>query len=88
MLAREQWTKPSLEDFVAWLETKPCEEKYDWSIASVCACGQYAASIGVDWMGASSNRVLKQINLLAQYRPWTFGALLTRALEAKANAGK
>jgi hypothetical protein len=90
MLAREQWTKPSLEDFLAWLETKPSDEKYWWPDASICACGQYAASIGiVSWVGgAATCPVFEQINRLAQYRPRTFGALLGRALEAKARASR
>jgi hypothetical protein len=48
MLYNPQWTKqtPSLAGFIAWLETKDPNERYNWDQPAICACGQYAASIG------------------------------------------
>ena len=90
MLSREQWTKPSLGDFIAWLETKPQGEAYDWFRSSTCACGQYAATIGRKWfdMWCSPDAPLfSHLNALAYTKPHTFGALLARALEVKADGG-
>jgi hypothetical protein len=89
MLAREQWTKPSLEDFIAWLETKPHDEEYVWVVPSVCPCGQYAKSLNLDWWEIWIGRNISlwdELNTLASHKPRTFGALLTRALAVKAKA--
>jgi hypothetical protein len=48
MLFNPTWAKtPSLEGFIAWLETKDPEERYDWLSFSTCACGQYMRSLGL-----------------------------------------
>lgn len=97
MLSRERWTKPSIEDFIAWLETKDPTEQYVWLDTSICACGQYAASIGVEgWSKKASNGdvLWNELNNLAA--PWygrhvsregnsTFGVLLDRARNYKEN---
>jgi hypothetical protein len=88
MLSREQWTKPSLDDFIAWLETKPRHEKYDWLSGATCACGQYGKSIGVDdwfvlWID-EKNFLWADLNTLAYQQPRTFGGLLDRALASRA----
>jgi hypothetical protein len=64
MLYREQWTKPSLEDFIAWLEMKDPEEEYQWSNMQTCACGQYAASIGVEEWNKRASEGSKFWNML------------------------
>jgi hypothetical protein len=89
MLARQEWNKPSLEDFIAWLEMKPRAEKYDWGASSRCACGQYAESIGQVWWGMRGGDMplWAHLNSLAYTKPNTFGALLGRALAAKASGG-
>jgi hypothetical protein len=93
MLARTQWTKPSLEDFIAWLESKDPNESYNWIHASTCACGQYATSIGiVDWL-TFENGPFSLLNSLAKPPPTpdvdyvdTFGNLLSRALKQQMEA--
>jgi hypothetical protein len=95
MLARTQWTKPSLDDFIAWLETKPPGEGYNWVQPRECACAQYAASIGLPWFEWVSHAwntqgpvgFWERMNLLERERPWTFGALLEKALRHKATDG-
>ena len=32
----------SLADFIAWLETQPADERYDWHDVHGCACARYA----------------------------------------------
>ena len=93
MLSRKEWTKPSLEDFIAWLETKPKDEEYDWGDSRICPCGQYARSIGLDdWPSEMNARnraeacTWYQFNELAYQYPRTFGDLLARALEVKLNS--
>ncbi len=87
MLARDQWTKPSIEDFIAWLETKPVNEEYDWGDDQVCPCGQYAESIGLKhWPSQMSQSVPGPwyiLNELAFGMPRTYGGLLNRVLEYK-----
>lgn len=84
MLSREQWTKPSLDDFIAWLETKPRGETYKWFSSSDCACGQYGESLGVRWFEWCDQPPWETLNSLAYVKPHTFGGLLTRALALKA----
>ena len=86
MLAREQWDKPSFGDFIAWLETKPPDEKYEWMESSRCAGGQYFLSVGKPWYDAALTPLWMVINSLAYYEPRTFGGLLIRALRAKADS--
>ena len=49
MLFNPTWAKTlSLEGFIAWLETKDPEERYDWLSFNTCACGQYLRSLGLE----------------------------------------
>src|SRR5580700_9747733 len=49
MLYDPKWNKqPSLEGFIAWLETKGKTEIYYWGKTENCACAQYAATLGLD----------------------------------------
>jgi len=91
----------SLESLIAWLETMPPTQKYDWSRAETCLLGQWCASNGF------SGRELrdKSIELgrwdqkhnaladaaLGNVNECTFGAALARARAVQrspqANAG-
>jgi hypothetical protein len=88
MLSREQWTKPSLDDFIVWLKTKPRRETYAWFSADICPCGQYGEYIGVKWVGQVDSPLWATLNSLALVRPHTFGALLRRTLAFRAAGGK
>jgi len=88
MLHNPKWdvqTKPdalSLAGLVAWLETKPADEKYDFTdCRGKCLYGQYMASHGFGWEEASSFRANVYMHVAYQY-PWTFGAALERARKA------
>ncbi len=92
MLSRQEWTKPSLEDFIAWLETKDPNEEYEWLSINICPCTQYAKSIGEkDWpakhndLKTAKGKVWYALNHLAHNAsPRTFGSLLALAIERKA----
>ncbi len=84
--------EPTMPGFVAWLERKDPNERYDWPRSEICACGQYATELGVkNWQADHNN--WHQMNMLArgpidldQWETasedyWTFGKLLARAKE-------
>lgn len=46
-------TKPSLQGFIGWLETKNPKERYRfWECNGRCLLGQYMAYAGIEWTGA------------------------------------
>lgn len=56
MLFNPKWTKPeiySLEGLIAWLETKPSDETYDWFDIKSCLVSQYLQSHGLSIPEAS-----------------------------------
>jgi hypothetical protein len=88
-LESERKAEPTLPGFIAWLESKDPNEKYNWPNSEKCACGQYARSLGVeDWR---SDDKWSKFNMLARGKPvfcdsereeWTFGKCLDRAKKA------
>lgn len=56
MLYDPKWeidTKPSLQSFVAWLETKDPEARYSfYECEGRCLVGQYMEFLGIPWTGA------------------------------------
>jgi hypothetical protein len=92
MLYDKRWEKPkepSLEGFVAWLETRPADGKYNWSDPDRCACAQYAMAIG-QFAGWRHNRGWNRyewvkLNTVAKgaryhlFDQHTFGKCLKRA---------
>jgi len=86
VLFKPSWEIRSLEGWIAWLETKPADETYNWhDCRGECAYGQYMAAHGIPWAIASaySDFRSKAYNI-AHPRPWTFGAALERARKAVA----
>ena len=80
----------SVEDLVAWLETKELEGKYDFMSNSECLLCQYltarlgmSVSIGGTYWrfagGKECTDLTKEMRDIAVTAPWTFGAALTRA---------
>lgn len=68
----------TLEDFIAWLETKPPNEYYTYPDPAICPCRQYLDSLGVK--GLTGIRRLDDLALgNGSGRDWTFGKLLSRA---------
>jgi hypothetical protein len=83
---------PSLDGFIAWLETKDPQECYHFPDCKACACGQYSASLGEFWLrrteGGVVSFVYHGLNELARAEPWTFGALLKRAKSERSIFGR
>ncbi len=91
MLYDVRWDKRtydpnSLEDFIAWLQTKNPAERYDISIARECCLGQFLAACGVqDVVNRSleefeDNRLFGYIAGRKNMFEVTFGDALVRAL--------
>jgi len=97
MLYNPKWeakTEPSLEGFIAWLETKDPNEEYDWSSYNHCAAGCYAMSVGItkEKLFQTNNEIIRRLSLLARppnfdydNRRDTFGACLSRACQVLAH---
>lgn len=79
MLLDPKWNteRQTLGAFVAWLETKPAAEAYDWCNPERCAVTQYA--------GFPRNldvRFEVTLERLSVAGRWNFGSLLKRARRA------
>lgn len=84
-------SEPTLPGFVEWLQRKDPNERYEWPKSNICACGQYAESLGkTHWIGTGNstwsklNRLARGPGMLGDYEiapesEWTFGKLLERA---------
>lgn len=87
MLSSEKWSeaglaRPSLEDFIAWLRTRDPAEEYPYGSLKQCAVCQYMGNNFIEgrfWL----NPVIMSLNDLATPKPWTFGALLERAVACR-----
>ena len=89
MLYSPAWDKTSLLDrWIAWLETKDPDERYDWKNLNYCACGQFFGNgswIKEDGDWRLMNKIARgERRDDASYRfddplGWTFGACLDRA---------
>ena len=86
MLYNPKWeikTQPSLEGFIAWLETKNPDETYHWPRGTECAVGQYATSIGkIEEFLIRKNECWRRLNRIAmpeEFHDDTFGCCLARA---------
>lgn len=82
MLYDPKWEQPKLptvSGFLAWLDTKPADEAYNWKDCKRCAQAQYIASefAGAGPMYWHLAQVLG-VEAAAIEKPWTFGALRER----------
>lgn len=81
----------TLEAFLKFCESRPADQTYEFPLAAVCACGQYAQTLGVrNWVRTPENHKFWELaNVLARgdingdpmrYRAseWNFGALAQR----------
>lgn len=73
----------SIEAFAAWCEKQPAERRYNYHSSEVCACGQYAAILGMKeyaWIDSywGETSFWRRANGQAQIEPYTFGALAAR----------
>lgn len=74
----------SLASLIAWLETMPLEQKYNYAdCKGNCLIGQYLTSIGSDmksyWIMSTVTLYRGSPGYVAATLPHTFGAALTRA---------
>lgn len=90
MLYNPQWDY-SLDSFIAWLETKPRGESYQYDSFTKCAVAQYNAAIGRTYKVPDTAPFLDgltteaKIERLASYGRPTFGALRDRAVKLRDN---
>jgi len=78
----------TIEAFAEWAEKQPADEAYVFCDWRECACGQYAASLGIDsiaWSVAMLDDAILggrgfwvTANSTAYGKPRTFGALAAR----------
>jgi hypothetical protein len=86
MLFDPKWERRAiLRELIAWLDTKPAAEKYNWSNIHFCACAQFF-DVGSQWTmlnGIIKNNTGLDLNELARGekapQDWTFGKLRQRA---------
>lgn len=76
--------KPSFIGFVAWLETKDPDEKYNWGDGCRCAIGQYLNLFGITNANNIPYSEYEKFEggpdvFVALKEPHTFGAALERA---------
>ena len=67
---------PSKAGLIAWLETQPPEQTYNWVRCEECVLAQYAKSIGLTYFDVVH---VVGCKMIASSHPWTFGAALERA---------
>lgn len=89
MLYNPKWsTTPSLDGFIAWLETKDPDETYNYlNCDGECVIGRYLGSLGIAWtnMVTMKTNFYLSVDRIASEFPHTFGAALRRALAYKAS---
>src|SRR6266436_3273472 len=90
MLYDPRWKKNdlSLAGLIAWLETKPPDEEYNFTCSQgCCLIAQYMRAQGVKWdypagyteaIGKIAQGPWQNFSVANQF-PWTFGAALERA---------
>ncbi len=90
MFTQDYSNGPSIVGFKEFVSKKNANEHYAWMNPSICACGQYAKSIGrKDWMYADGdvrlwsklNRIARGNGVSTDNSDWTFGALAERLKE-------
>ena len=75
----------TLESLIAWLETKPATERYNYTSPSRCVMGQYSeAMTGAAWkltnnLGGPLGKFKEIATGCYCTEEWTFGAALSRA---------
>lgn len=92
MLYDPKWElRPSLAGFVAWLERQPADQIFDYWDCEVCACAQYATSLGMSerqWSKEATSETHPnsatwvELNHLVCIAGRTFGDVLAAARQA------
>jgi hypothetical protein len=74
MLYDPKWAEPSLPGFVAFAESKPAGETYNWNSPTNCAAAQYKRFLTGDADGWSRDGRYAPLNGIA-FQARTFGEL-------------
>ena len=87
MLYNPKWdTRPILDQWIDWLETKDPDEKYEWSSIPECACGQYFGEGWQEIQGTSRlNAIARGFKSVTDRADHTFGQCLVRAKQVRDN---
>jgi len=80
----------SRREFIAWLETQPPNDQYEYLFASICAVAEFLKSKGASWENqiVDFGSDLKPgdpgywLDQIVNRRPYTYGAALERACAA------
>jgi len=76
--------QPDMRQFLDFVERQPPMLKYQYDLADICACGQFASSIGIhdgNWLSIEDSqrfRFWRSADHLAGITPHNFGALARR----------
>lgn len=74
------------EALIAWLKTKPADDKYYWPSCTDCLLGIYCRERGIrDVRFTEICGGVLAYHYIAASQPWTFGAALRRAEEYQRN---
>lgn len=93
MLYNPNWNKTSdpfaLSSLIAWLQTQPPEQKYNYISSRRCLLAQYFRAKGFKWMVVLPKTLYhgwvkrtpfsNEFEIVANNKPWTVGAALERA---------
>lgn len=86
--------KPQLtiEAFADWCSKQPADRGYNYHCAEACACGQYAASLGMKeyaWIDGywGETSFWRSANNHARIEPHTFGSLSLRLRQSSSRSG-
>jgi hypothetical protein len=86
MLYDPKWEIGTLADLIAWLRTKPADEKYAYEDPRECLLAQYYMARGYRVIVGSptlilgpSHRLPWCFNMIAQDHPRTYGGAIARA---------
>lgn len=74
----------TIKAFAEWCEKQPADKQYAYTDSNICACGQYAQTLGISrrqWTDSKysngRNFWAKADNAASDW-PWTFGGLASR----------
>lgn len=71
--------RPDMKQFLAFVESRAPDRPYEYDDWSICACGQFAAIMGVEWFeGGYASGFWMQADNLARHGAHKFGALAER----------
>jgi hypothetical protein len=76
--------QPDMKQFLDFVERQPPMRAYTYDMADICACGQFASSIGIhdgNWLNIDEHESFqfwRRADYLAGITPHDFGSLARR----------